>query len=62
MLTKAEKVYAATANALNELLTETSGPIARSEILDFAHDLVDRYKEIDPSFDQHLFLSIADPD
>jgi hypothetical protein len=59
MLTKLDRVYAITAN---KLAAAKKDSYAAGEFADLIHDLADEYEKIDPHFDKHLFLSVADPD
>jgi hypothetical protein len=60
MQSKLDKVYAETAKKLGEFWKDS--PMAAGEFADLAYDLADEYEKIDPGFDRHEFLRVANPD
>jgi len=53
---KVEKVYEATALKIQEFSQETP------EVADLAFELAEEFEKIDPLFDIHAFMAIAQPD
>ena len=62
---KIDRVYEATAKAMASAIVgvlEYDGQNEATAIRELAHDLADEYEKIDPAFDRHAFLAIADGD